>query len=96
MKDAVAALTWTHEEMTGGFRSSVLYFFVGASCGRCKKTANVAHDAGWFCPCGEFNPLSASCHHMMHAQPDYGPTAEAIQAAILASREQPDQAVIAI
>ena len=84
------SLDWSIEKMAQYFALPAgKFYFVGGSCGKCKKTANVAHDAGWFCPCGAFNELDWSVGFYPHETPDYGPTASAIREAVrLASAAQ--------
>ena len=47
--------------------------FTAASCGQCRKTANVPCGPGWSCPCGGFNMLPWSGSQIPHESPDYGP-----------------------
>lgn len=54
--------------------------FTAATC-TCGKTVNVLMGPGWFCSCGEFNPLPWVGPHMLlpFDNPDHGPSAETIR-----------------
>jgi hypothetical protein len=55
--------------------------FTAESCSHCKAKANVfAHNAGWFCACGEYNEQSWSHSCIPHEQPDHGPSLAVIRA----------------
>ncbi len=61
----------------GGMHSG----FTAESCGHCKAKANVfAHNAGWFCACGDYNCQSWSGSCIPHEHPDHGPSLAVIRA----------------
>lgn len=64
-------------EKEGGFR----FVFIGDHCGKCKATVNIPHGPGWFCRCGHYNCLPFHGGAITHPEPNYGPTAKAIQTA---------------
>ena len=59
--------------------------FTAATCGSCKKTANIPQGAGWFCACEHYNVLPFSGMNIPHLRPDYGPTRERIILAVIQS-----------
>lgn len=74
--------TWTVEKMADYFATAVTDFhFCGDICARCKRTANVAHGAGWFCLCGHYSVLHFTSNRPPFDAPDFGPTSVAIREA---------------
>jgi hypothetical protein len=54
--------------------------FIGTSCCRCEKTANVpAHHASWFCECSQLNEIPYQIEPPPpHDTPKMGPSQETI------------------
>lgn len=63
--------------------------FTGATCGKCKKTANVlAGGLGWSCVCGHHNYGSIGMAiETPHESPDLGPSADVIHQGFDASEK---------